>query len=168
MKKKDRWDSSGIRFYLSNELRPHDLGYLTFGTLSSPVALVIPPKIERFIVDSYCPSTITKVDGSIYFQIDSFSSLEFSSIRFNSFCCFSSYTFARYIFQLFEEIDLLLYIGVSMWTKIIRNGKAIEYLFNAESYQFNYQFENRLPKTIKIYPVNIQEFSSIIHLFSIK
>jgi len=42
-----------------------------------------------------------------------------------------------------------------MWTKIIRNKIAVEYLFNAESYSFNYQFENRLPKRIKIYPVKI-------------
>jgi hypothetical protein len=42
-----------------------------------------------------------------------------------------------------------------MWTKIIRNQTAVEYLFNAEAYQFNYQFENRLPKRIKLYPVSI-------------
>ena len=41
-----------------------------------------------------------------------------------------------------------------MWTKLIRNKTAVEYLFNAESYNFNYQFENRLPKRIQIYPVN--------------
>ncbi len=40
-----------------------------------------------------------------------------------------------------------------MWTKLIRNKTAINYLFNAESYDFNYQFENRLPKRIQIYPV---------------
>ncbi len=40
-----------------------------------------------------------------------------------------------------------------MWTKLIRNKTAVEYLFNAESYSFNYQFENRLPKRIQIYPV---------------
>ena len=47
-----------------------------------------------------------------------------------------------------------------MWTKIIRNRTAVEYLFNAESYQFNYQFENRLPKRIQIYPVNMIMISS--------
>ncbi len=43
-----------------------------------------------------------------------------------------------------------------MWTKLIRNKTAVEYLFNAESYNFNYQFENRLPKRIQIYPVKFQ------------
>jgi hypothetical protein len=50
-----------------------------------------------------------------------------------------------------------------MWTKIIRNKTAVEYLFNAESYQFNYQFENRLPKRIQLYPVDIK---MIIFFFS--
>jgi len=42
-----------------------------------------------------------------------------------------------------------------MWTKLIRNKTAVDYLFHAESYNFNYQFENRLPKRIKLYPVKI-------------
>jgi hypothetical protein len=58
----DRLDSSGIRFYLSDELRQHDLGYLTFGTGSSFYGLAIPPKMDQFIVDSYCPSKATQVD----------------------------------------------------------------------------------------------------------
>jgi hypothetical protein len=40
-----------------------------------------------------------------------------------------------------------------MWTKLIRNKTAVEYLFNAESYDFNYQFSHRLPKRIQLYPV---------------
>jgi len=50
-----------------------------------------------------------------------------------------------------------------MWTKIIRNKIAVEYLFNAESYQFNYQFGNRLAKTIQLYPVeNIKIFIVLV------
>ncbi len=63
----DRRDSSGIRFYLSNELRQHDIGYLTFGTTSDYLGLAIPPKVEQFIIDSYCPSTVTRV--CFYFYI---------------------------------------------------------------------------------------------------
>ncbi|CAF4100624.1 unnamed protein product [Rotaria sordida] len=55
----NRTDSSGIRFYIGKELRQHDLGYLTLGTTPTPRALAIPPKMERFIVDSYCPATAT-------------------------------------------------------------------------------------------------------------
>ncbi len=58
-----------------------------------------------------------------------------------------------------------------MWTKIIRNKTAVEYLFNAESYQFNYQFGNRLAKTIQLYPVNIKViifFFLILHFYFIK
>jgi len=57
----DRLDSTGIRFYLSDKLREHDLGYLTFGTPSSLWAIAIPPKVDQFIIDSYCPSNATRV-----------------------------------------------------------------------------------------------------------
>ncbi|CAF3997847.1 unnamed protein product [Adineta steineri] len=56
----NRRDSSGLRFYLSNELRQHDLGYLVFGTDISFLSLVIPPRVDQFVVDSYCPSTATR------------------------------------------------------------------------------------------------------------
>ncbi|CAF4821197.1 unnamed protein product [Rotaria sp. Silwood1] len=54
-----RRDSSGIRFYIGKELRQHDIGYLTFGTNASAIALAIPPKVDRFVVDSYCPNKIS-------------------------------------------------------------------------------------------------------------
>jgi hypothetical protein len=50
--------------------------------------------------------------------------------------------------------------GRSVSTKIIRNKTAVEYLFNGDAYDFNYQFENRLPKPIQLFPVEI--FSSIL------
>ena len=43
--------------------------------------------------------------------------------------------------------------GTQVWTKLIRNGTAIDYLFNAEAYDFNYQMNYRLAKPIQIYPV---------------
>jgi len=43
--------------------------------------------------------------------------------------------------------------GRSIWTKIIRNGTAVDYLFNGEEFNFNYQFSNRLVTPIKLYPV---------------
>ena len=46
-------------------------------------------------------------------------------------------------------------LGRSVWTKIIRNKKAVQYLFNGDAYTFNYQFQNRLPKPIVLYPVRI-------------
>ncbi|CAF2811795.1 unnamed protein product, partial [Rotaria sp. Silwood2] len=41
---------------------------------------------------------------------------------------------------------------LSIWTKLIRNKKVVESLFNAEAYDFNYQFDNHLPKPIQLYP----------------
>ncbi|CAF5211345.1 unnamed protein product, partial [Rotaria magnacalcarata] len=39
----------------------------------------------------------------------------------------------------------------TVWTKIIRNNTAVDYLFDAEAYDFNYQYENRLPNRVKLY-----------------
>ncbi|CAF4684054.1 unnamed protein product [Rotaria sp. Silwood1] len=57
----DRRDSSGIRYYISDKLRRYDLGYLTFGTGFSIDSIVIPPKMNKFVVNSYCPSQATRV-----------------------------------------------------------------------------------------------------------
>jgi len=57
----DRRDNTGIRFYLSDKLRENDLGYLTFGTISNLNGISIPPKVDKFIIDSYCSSSATRV-----------------------------------------------------------------------------------------------------------
>ncbi|CAF5011802.1 unnamed protein product, partial [Rotaria socialis] len=46
---------------------------------------------------------------------------------------------------------MLFFLGRTVWTKIIRNNTAVDYLFNAEAYDFNYQYENRLPNRVKLY-----------------
>ncbi|CAF1282205.1 unnamed protein product, partial [Didymodactylos carnosus] len=43
--------------------------------------------------------------------------------------------------------------GKSVSTKLIRNQSVASYLFNADAFDFNYQFENRLPKRIQLYPI---------------
>lgn len=48
-------DSSGIRFYVGNQLRQYDIGYLTSGIDPSPSSIAIPPQVGKFVVDSYCP-----------------------------------------------------------------------------------------------------------------
>ena len=45
-------------------------------------------------------------------------------------------------------------IGRSVWTKLIRNQTVVQYLENVESYNFSYQFNNKLPEPIQLYPVN--------------
>ncbi|CAF1647274.1 unnamed protein product [Rotaria magnacalcarata] len=64
----NRRDNTGIRFYIGKELRQYDLGYLAFGTSSNALALTIPPKVDQFTVDSFCPSEFSKV--SYYFRWD--------------------------------------------------------------------------------------------------
>ncbi len=52
----DRIDNSGLRFYFGNKLRQYDLGLFTIGAQVSSLSLAIPPKVNNFIVDSYCPA----------------------------------------------------------------------------------------------------------------
>jgi hypothetical protein len=63
----DLHDTTGIRFYLGNELREYDVGYLLLGTDSDIRGLSIPPQIDKFIVDSICPSHATRVCTSNIF-----------------------------------------------------------------------------------------------------
>ncbi|CAF0955087.1 unnamed protein product [Adineta ricciae] len=117
----NRRDNSGIRFYLGKELRQEELGYLTLGADSTPVSIAIPPRSDRFVIDSYCTASATKV-------------IPKSGIT---------------VTTAFPHTHLQ---GRTVWTKIIRNGTAVDYLFNGDAYDFNYQFENRLPKPVKLYP----------------
>ena len=57
----DRQDSTGLRFYLGEQLRPQELGYLTVGMDSFYGALAIPGRADKFIVDSYCSASATNV-----------------------------------------------------------------------------------------------------------
>ncbi|UJR36729.1 hypothetical protein I4U23_029445 [Adineta vaga] len=120
-------DSSGIRFYVTNQLRQYDIGYLTFGTNTDSLGLSIPPRVESFVVDTYCPASVT-------------STFPASGIT---------------VLNAFPHTHLQ---GKTVWTKIIRNKTAVGYLFNAETYDFNYQFDNRLPQRIQLYPGD--EFST--------
>ena len=53
-----------MRFYLGNELRQYDIGYLTVGQDSDATAITIPPYDDRFVIDSYCPALVTQVSHS--------------------------------------------------------------------------------------------------------
>ena len=57
----DRTDSSGIRFYLGKQRREHELGYLSLGAEASHFGIAIPPLMDRFVIDSYCPASGTQV-----------------------------------------------------------------------------------------------------------
>ncbi|CAF4087480.1 unnamed protein product [Rotaria sordida] len=56
----NRRDSSGVRFYIGKELRQYDLSYLVLGTLSLPGAIVIPPEVDQFTIDAFCPAKATQ------------------------------------------------------------------------------------------------------------
>ena len=54
-------DSSGFRFYVTDQLRQYDIGYLTLGTDATAASLVLPPQTQNFTVDSFCPGSVTSV-----------------------------------------------------------------------------------------------------------
>ncbi|CAF1944661.1 unnamed protein product [Rotaria magnacalcarata] len=117
----NRTDSSGMRFYLGNQLRQYDIGYLTLGQDSDATAIAIPPHDDRLVIDSYCPALVTQ-------------NIPPTGIT---------------VVAAFPHTHLQ---GRTVWTKIVRNNKAVQYLFNADAYTFNYQFQNRLPQPITLYP----------------
>ena len=57
----DRMDSSGIRYYLGPTRRQNELGYFTLGTTPGLTGIAIPPRVDRFNVDSYCPAVASNV-----------------------------------------------------------------------------------------------------------
>lgn len=60
----------------------------------------------------------------------------------------------------------MFYIGTTVWTKLIRNNTAVQYLFDADTFDFNYQFNNRLPERIQLYPVRKSFKSNIIGFYT--
>lgn len=56
-------DSSGIRFYVSDQLRDMDAGVIELG-LEYTDKMAIPPKQESFSLTGYCISSCTSVVGT--------------------------------------------------------------------------------------------------------
>ncbi|CAF1258772.1 unnamed protein product, partial [Rotaria sordida] len=87
---------------------------------------------------------------------DKFAGLDYFELRLNNYIVPSNDT--TYYCKIYKAPTSYttkrhaIAVCISLWTKLIRNKTAVEYLFNAESYHFNYQFENRLAKPIQLYP----------------
>lgn len=107
----DLRDSSGIRFYLGNDLRPHDLGYLVLGTSSNPASLALPPDVLQFRVDSFCPPEATRVWISIL-RSDALTSfllfifVGYSTIGYQYYIRLTPYAFARHCSRAYLEKNL--------------------------------------------------------------
>ncbi|CAF1031159.1 unnamed protein product [Adineta ricciae] len=56
-------DSSGVRFYVTDQLGQYDIGYLTLGTDASSLSLTILARTNNSIVDSYCPTVAMAVSN---------------------------------------------------------------------------------------------------------
>ena len=55
-----------MRFYVTDQLRQNDIGYLTFGTDTTEAGLTLPPQMQSLAVDSYCPGSVTAVCVSLF------------------------------------------------------------------------------------------------------
>ena len=49
-----------MRYYMTKQLRPNELGVLTIGTASSPLGLAIPPNQSSFVTKTYCSNSCMK------------------------------------------------------------------------------------------------------------
>ena len=154
-----RRDSSGIRYYIGNELREQELGFLALGTESMDLGISIPPRADRFVIDSYCPAILTQVSEQNHFIHVAAHSVFFKRIPSAGITVVGAFPHTH-LQGTNTHFDSHPYIiasplvpGRSIWTKIIRNKTVVRYLFDAESYDFNYQFWNTLPEPIKLYPV---------------
>jgi len=71
-------DSSGIRFYVSDQLRDMDAGVIELG-LEYTDKMAIPPKQESFSLTGYCISSCTSVVGTMSIRL--YSDLLMEKIR---------------------------------------------------------------------------------------
>jgi hypothetical protein len=105
-----RFDSSGVRFYITTKLRQYELGVLTLGTDVTFIDITIPPQIEGLKLTSNCYAE-----------------------------CSSKFipTQGITVFSGFMHTHLA---GRSVRTRLVRNNHVVKYLFNNPKYDFNYQF----------------------------
>lgn len=52
-----------LRYYLTKQLRPNELGILTLGTDSSGYGIAIPPGLSSFVLNTYCHNSCLKNVG---------------------------------------------------------------------------------------------------------
>lgn len=65
---KDIHDNSGVRYYLTKNLRKTEIGVMTIGAGASWVAILIPPLIEKYKLDFHCSRNCLNVNvNSILF-----------------------------------------------------------------------------------------------------
>lgn len=61
-------DSSGIRFYISEDLRPMDAGIIELG-LEYTDKMAIPPGQNSFLLSGYCVSECTAVVSDYFLEV---------------------------------------------------------------------------------------------------
>lgn len=62
MKQKGFIDQITMRYHMTSDLRPNELGVLAIGTVPSGFGIAIPPGLEKFNLYTQCDTTcITKV-----------------------------------------------------------------------------------------------------------
>eukprot|EP01137_Pigoraptor_chileana_P032271 Opistho-2@21380 len=103
-------DSSGVRLWVTETLRPHDAGVLFTGHLVTP-AMVIPARQSKFAVKAWCPSGCTDTLGaSRDANVTVFATMLHSHVA-----------------------------GRAIELRTIRNGSELGVLTNEPHYDFNYQ-----------------------------
>ena len=57
----DVHDESGVRYYLTKNLRKTEIGVMTIGAGASWVGILIPPLVEKFKLDFHCSKNCLNV-----------------------------------------------------------------------------------------------------------
>lgn len=116
---KDVFVSTKLRLWTTKNLRPTEFGILTVGTVSAPLNILLPPKMDRISLEYTCRND-----------------------------------FLNNIFGDNEKITIFAHLphthlaGRSLYSKVIRNKKEVEYIGNNKYYDFNYQYVNFLKKPV--------------------
>jgi hypothetical protein len=121
-----------VRLYFTETLREHDLGMLILGSPGYALALQIPPKAESYKFKSTCYEKCTN-----------------KFLPDNGINAFSGFLHTHLA-------------GRSVKTTLVRNGVAIQELFDNPTYDFNYQFIMDI-EPVKILKVK-QEFIFLIFI----
>lgn len=115
-------DQSGIRFYLTENLRKTEIGIFTIGATSTWNGISIPPKAQNFKLEYSCRMDCT-----------------------NELYNGTGVT----VFAVAPHTHL---VGAQVYTKIIRNGREIGYVQKTKNYDFNYQYLNFLNNPVVLKP----------------
>ena len=119
---------NGVRLYVTKRLRPVEFGILTVASDAHPLAISIPPRMTALSVETLCPSEFMNAFYTPAGNITVFASLPHTHLA-----------------------------GRSVLSKVVRDGKEVEFIARNQFYDSAYQYVNYLAR-----PVLLQRNDAIV------